>query len=489
MATLCFKQELFDFSMNDNLPSPKMPGSPPKVYSLLALSQSIRNLIHEKVGQQVFWLKAEIAQLKQAASGHYYLELVQERDGRRLASMQAVIWFLDFQQIHSKHGAELLKVLKQGQELVLKVSVDFHSVFGLKLLVKDLDMDFVLGELEKRKRLTLEKLRGDGLLDVQKKLKEPMVWQRIAVLSSEEAAAYQDFKEHLKQNEFGYRLQTVLFPVPVQGHAAADLIGSLLGKIPKEEFDLIVIIRGGGSRLDLDTFNDEGLARAIAAAQLPVHTGIGHESDLSVADMVAHKAHKTPTAVADYLLDRMLAFENSLQQIAALLHRRSKENLKFEDQNLLRFQEVLALKPLVTVQRKRGDLHQNASTLVRLSADAMHEAERFLNFFKQSLANLSPALIRMQKDRLEDLERTLNQQGQFRMEQAQRDLNALQERLELLKPQRTLERGYSITRKNQKGVLSIHDVKDGDRIETQVKDGSITSTIIKKEIYESGSEA
>lgn len=461
-----------------------MPAPPPKVYSLLALSQSIKNLIQEKVGQQVFWLKAEIAQIKQAASGHWYMELVQERNGLRLAAMQAVIWSMDFEHLQSKHGSEVLKILQQGQELVLKVSVDFHPVFGLKLLVKDLDMDFVLGELERRKRRTLENLQKEGYLLLQKQLAESLVWQRIAVLSSEEAAAYQDFKEHLKQNEFGYRLQTTLFPVPVQGQGAAALIAKQLSKIAVQEFDLVVIIRGGGSSLDLDAFNDEALARTIAQLPIAVHTGIGHESDISVADLVAQKAHKTPTAVADYLLDRMLAFENQLQQLAELLNRRSLDLLKLEEQSLLRFGEVLMLKPLNLVQANRGVLHQNASTLVRFSADAMYEAERYLNRFRQSLAAQAPNLLRLQKERLQDLEGRLNQQGQFKMEQAQRDLAGLKERLELLKPQRTLERGYSITRKGEKGIHSIKDLKSGDTIETELKDGQILSQIIKIEEHE-----
>lgn len=466
-----------------------MPSPPPKVYSLLALSQSIKNLIQEKVGQQLFWLKAEIAQIKQAASGHWYMELVQERDGLRLASMQAVIWSLDFEHLQSKHGQEVLKILQQGQELVLNVSVDFHPVFGLKLLVKDLDMDFVLGELERRKRRTLEKLQKEGFLVLQKEIPTSLVWQRVAVLSSGEAAAYQDFTEHLKQNEFGYRLQTTLFPVPVQGQVAAALIAKQLSKIPLEDFDLVVIIRGGGSSLDLDAFNDEGLARSIAQFELPVHTGIGHESDISVADLVAQKAHKTPTAVADYLLDCMLAFENRLQQVAELLNRKSLDILKFEDQNLLRFTEVLGLKPLVLVQRMRGELHQNASTLVRNSADALHDAEAYLTIFKQSLASSAPNLLRRQKERLKDLEARLNQQGQFKMEQAQRDLAALKERLELLKPERTLERGYSITRKGMKGIHSVEDLNEGDTIETELKDGRVQSKIIKTEVYEPGRES
>lgn len=451
----------------------------PKVYSLLALSQSIRNLINDKIGQQSFWLKAEIAQIKKAASGHYYLELVQERGGMRLASMQAVIWALDYDQILQKQGSEINALLKQGQELVLRVMVDYHPVFGLKLLIKDLDLNFVLGELEKRKRQTMEALKAAGFLELQKKLEEKIVWQRIAVFCSEEAAAYQDFIQHLKENEYGYRLQTDLYPVPVQGSAAADAMRKQLVKLPIEDYDMLAIIRGGGSALDLDCFNDEKLSKALAKFPLPVHSGIGHESDWTVLDMVAQKAHKTPTALADYLIDRMATFESDLKQMSELMHRRSMDCLKFEDQNLLRYYEVLQVLPSSQLQRQRGHIHNKAGLMVRLTADALREHDRSLNNFEMQLKDLSKHFIRRQKEQLEQSQKELNERGLKLMEKLQNDLSNLQQRLELLKPERTLERGYSITRKGSHSLRTVQGLQSGDQIKTQLKDGEIESTIIK----------
>lgn len=472
------------FSLSESLTSRAMAEKPAKVYSLLALSQSIRNLIYEKIGQQQFWLKAEIAQIKQAASGHWYLELVQEKAGMRLASMQAAVWSLDYEQILQKHGPEVNKILVQGQELVLKVMVDYHAIYGLKLIIKDLDLSFVLGELERRKRETLEKLKQAGLLQKQKDFKEKLVWQKIAVLSSEGAAAYQDFLQHLKENEFGYRLQSDLYPVPVQGAAAADKIRTVLEHLPHKNYDLVVIIRGGGSRLDLDCFNDEALAKTVANFPIPVQTGIGHESDWTVLDLVAFKAHKTPTAVADYLLDKMSAFEGALQQMAELLQRKSQDCLKFEDQSLLRFHEILNMIPISQVQKKRGDVHNVAGILVRETADALRKHERLIEAFTMHIKDLPRNLIRRQRDNLENLQKDLNLAGQRQMTRIQKDLHNLNERLELLKPERTLERGYSITRKGDKSIRSIKEVKEGELLKTQLKDGLLESKIIKVESHD-----
>lgn len=456
-----------------------MAQKPAKVYSLLALSQSISNLIQAKIGKERLWLKAEIAQIKIAASGHCYLELVQERNGQRLASMQAVIWALDFEHIQQKHGSEVRKLLSQGQELVVKVMLDYHAVYGLKLLIKDLDLNFVLGELERRKRATLESLKNEGLLQKQKGFEETLVWQRIAVLSSEGAAAYEDFIQHLKENEFGYRIQTELYPVPVQGAMAASKINACLKSIPIDQYDLIVIIRGGGSALDLDCFNDEELARTAANFPMPIQTGIGHESDWTVLDLVAYKAHKTPTALADHLLDKMSAFELKLKQMADLMQRIIQESLKLEDQKLLRYKENLQLLPINHIQRQRGKIHNTASLMVRLSADGLRSHERILEMFQMQIVDLPKNLIRRTKDQLKEFQSNLNRQGNWQMDRLHRDLVNLQERLELLKPERTLERGYSITRKGNASISSINQLQAGDTLETQLKDGLIESKIIK----------
>ncbi len=461
------------------VPSPPMSQPDSKVYTLLALSQSIRNLIQEKIGNRLFGLKAEIAQIKQAASGHWYLELVQERDGNRLASIQAVIWALDYEQILAKHGPEVSQLLKAGQELVMQVQVDYHPVYGLKLLIKDLDLSFMLGELEKRKRQTLERLKVEGLLDQQKELSPKMVFQNIAVLSSAEAAAYQDFVQHLKENEFGYRLQTDLYPVPVQGSGAASQISARLKQIPYEHYDLIVLIRGGGSKLDLDAFNDEELCRTVAEIPIPVHTGIGHESDWTVIDLTAQKAHKTPTALADYLLDKMAAFEGDLQQLAELLQHKCKDLIKLEDQILLSFREKLQLLPLSQIRRQRGEIHLSGGALVRLSAQGLRENERILERYQSQLKEQAPALIRRQREKLQDLNLQLSRDGEQQLQRIQKDLLNLSERLDLLRPERTLERGYSITRKGTKSLKTVEGLIEGDLLQTQLHDGQLESKIVK----------
>jgi len=453
----------------------------PKVYSLLALSQAIRNLLAERIGQQSFWLRAEIAQIKQAASGHWYMDLVQEKNHQRLASMSAVIWKLDYEAMIDKHGPDIKPLLIAGQELVLRVMVDYHPLYGLKLLIKDLDLSFVLGELERRKRETLDRLEKEGLLKKQKEIASSLVYQNIAVLCSEEAAAYQDFVQHLMQNEFGYRLQCDLYPVPVQGVAAADKIRAKLESLPIERYELVVIIRGGGSRLDLDAFNDEALARTAALFPLAIHTGIGHESDLSVLDIVAHKAHKTPTAVADYLLDKMQAFEGQLQQIATFLENKSKDILSLESERMHGFLEILRLLPLSQIRSSRGDIHQVASSMVRLSADGIRAYERHLEAIGHRLKEKPQIQLRREAEQLSRLQDRLNELGKIQLERMQKDLGHLVNRLELLKPERTLERGYSITRKDEKSVNSVLELKEDEVIETQVKDGRFSSRIIKIE--------
>ncbi len=464
-----------------------MSNSKTKVFRLQRLAQAIQGLFDRELGQESFWVKAEIAEKKRASSGHYYLNLVEEREGIRLASMSAVIWKIDFEYLQEKMPNDLESLLQQGQELVLKVLIDFHPNFGLKLIIKDIDLSFSLGELERRRQENLKTLESSGKIEQNRSIPELRVWQRIAVVSSPEAAALKDFYFHLKDNEFGYHFGIELFPSKVQGAQASEELRRALLKIDVRKFDCIALIRGGGSSLDLDAFNDLKLCETILELPLPVLSGIGHESDWTLVDRVAKSPHKTPTALADYLIDKMNHFEAQVGQLYQGIANNGIEQIRQEQLALKNYHQGLQAWPLSFVERERGKVQHRAGSLIRATADGLKEQEKALDRFSESLKNRPQYFIREKlTPALKQLEERIELLAKHQFDKRSAALAHLAENLNLLSPKQTLKRGYSITRKEGKSIVNPQLLQAGDQIETELEKGKIYSIVKEIQKHEKG---
>ena len=318
--------------------------------SLLELNQAIGNALSSNL-EPSYWIIAEIADIKVNQKGHCYLELVQKADEKILAKSRATIWAYEFRNISFRFEQITGKGLANGMKILINAVVQYHQVYGLSLNIRDIDPNFTLGEKARRRKEILDRLKSEGLFDRNKRLRLPIVPQRIAVISSPTAAGFGDFVHQLQDNAYGYSFKIKLFKAILQGEEAVFSISQAVERAGSmaEDFDLVVLVRGGGSQIDLDCFDSYEISAAIAQSKLPVITGIGHERDETIVDMVAHTRLKTPSAVGEFLVDGIMNFdaelENLLHQIkfryTAVIHREEKKLDNRKYQILQSFRELL----------------------------------------------------------------------------------------------------------------------------------------------------
>jgi exodeoxyribonuclease VII large subunit len=413
-----------------------------KVYTLEALITELKGVIKDSF-PDARWVTAEIAEVKENQKGHCYLQLVERKEEGIVAKVQANIWAYRYRELFQKFFTSTGEPLKVGMKVMLLVTVDFHEQYGLSLNIKDVEPSYTIGELALKRREIIDRLKRGGLLDKNKALMLPIAPQRIAVISSKQAAGYGDFIDQLTNNVNGYRFKVRLFQSLMQGDGAEASILEALGAILSSvsEFDLVVIIRGGGAALDLSCFDSYELAAAVAAFPLPVITGIGHEKDDTILDMVAHTRLKTPTAVAEFLISGLRAFEDRLLEI---------------------YQRLEA--------KTRGYLWNEQQRLERVSSRFIYSAKNFVSASRNRLDLL--------------YERLYRSSGHF-LEAHSLRLDKLEQALRLLSPENVLKRGYSITTHKGKAIKDISILRDGDEILTQLKDFQFKS-IYKAETKKGG---
>lgn len=404
------------------------------VYTLFDLNEYIRRVLSLNF-QQALWIEAELAEAGRSR-GHWYLDLVQKGPEEDVvAQAQAVLWANDYRRLRQTLGSALDAVLQAGLAIKMLVKVDFHERYGLKFVIQEIDPAWTLGQLELRRRQTLQTLRQLDLLARNRERPLPMVLQRVAVISSEMAAGYQDFQSHLAQNPFGYRYDCRFFAAAVQGkNAEPELIAALEAvRARQSDFDAVVILRGGGARLDLAAFDGLDLAKTVATLPLPVLTGIGHDSDESVLDLVSHTALKTPTAVADFLLQHNLSFEHKLVQLAAQVRLHGDHRL-----------QVCAL-----------DLDRAEASLQWGSRQRCQKSAQQLDFLETQLPLLSAQLL----------------------DRRRRDIDQAAALCAALDPQKALQRGYSITTHAGQLLRSTTQAPSGALLETRLADGVVVSVV------------
>ena len=285
-------------------------------YSLYELNEYIRRVMALNFAEPV-WINCEISSIKEVR-GNYYLDLVEQDEfGDIKAQISAAIWNRTYSFIKNKLGVLAKGVLSPGTHVLIKANVDFNERYGLKLIIEDIDPSYTIGKLELAKQQILERLRIEGVTETNKALRLPTVIKRIAVISSENAEGLKDFMKQLADNGYGYRYDITLYPSAMQGQNTEREVCQALDSINKNrsKYDVICIMRGGGSKIDLSFFDNFNIGYKVATSSLPVLTGIGHENDTSITDMMANLHLKTPTAVAAFIIDHTAQFESTIIEL------------------------------------------------------------------------------------------------------------------------------------------------------------------------------
>ena len=410
----------------------------PASLTLSELHQRIqRTLKQEFTGS--YWIIAEILELHVNRTGHCYLELIEkgEEHDNFLARAKGTIWASKYSMLRPFFEASTGLSFKSGIKLLFKASVEFHSLYGYSLNITDLDPNYTLGDLARKKQEVIKKIREEGVMEMNKELGFPLVPQRIAVISSETAAGFEDFQKSIQHNSDGFQFITRLFPAVMQGDEASVSMISALDAIYEViiSFDCVAILRGGGSKADMECFNDYDLAYYITQFPLPVITGIGHERDESVVDMVAARGLKTPTAAAEFLIEQLRSFEFRLTAL--------QENLSFHVKR--KVQENSAM-----LEKYMSDLGHLALEHLNRRAAFLHQVHQFMilgigNFFSRKSDYLT----------------------------------SLGKQQALIDPENILKRGYSITLIDGKAIKDVEEVKSGDLLETKLYKGVIQSKVEK----------
>jgi exodeoxyribonuclease VII large subunit len=406
--------------------------------SLSELLGQVKTALQKEFPSSI-WMVAEILELHENRTGHCYLELIEKssEDDSLLARAKGTIWASRYRMLKPFFEASTGTHLKSGIKLLCKVSVEYHPLYGLSLNITDMDPAYTLGDLARKKQEVITKLREEGVFDMNRELPFPLVPQRIALISSDTAAGYGDFMESIQHNTHGFHFHTTLFPAVMQGEQVPGSITAALDHIYEslDLYDCVVIIRGGGSKADLESFNAYDLAYYITQFPLPVITGIGHERDESVCDMVAHHGLKTPTAVAEFLVDQLLGFEFGLTAFYDRLN--------------------YAVKQIV---------QERSSKLDQFGNNMGHLIHRYLNQRIEQL-NVNSDLLRRETRAL------LTRQGD--------QLSLLEKRCELVDPVNILKRGYSMTLLDGKIISDLKQVKAGAQLESIIHQGKIYSEVKK----------
>lgn len=440
------------------------------------IRESTQNAFPEPV-----WVIAEILEMNVNRTGHCYMELVEKsaNDNSIVAKSRATIWSTRFNMVRSYFETTTGTKLEPGIKVLVKSAVTFHEIYGLSLNITDIDPKYTLGDIAVRKQEVINKLKASGVMDMNKELQLSEVPQHIAVISSETAAGYGDFIHSLLNNSYKFRFQVSFFPAIVQGEAAERSIISALENIYTTEtpFDAVVIIRGGGSKSDLDCFNGYDMALNIAQFPIPVLTGIGHDRDETIADIVAHQSLKTPTAVAEYLIDRIALFSDKLNRLQDRFEHTVKWIIQQEKLTLQQKETDMGYLQKLFLQRENEELARLSTIMVRLTGQLIKDARISLQNYSDKFSYLWRGLFERQKQEMELLKINKRRIITDRLRRNNEQLRSFERSLELLHPERVLARGYSITRFNGKAVKSIANLNHGASIETKIADGTILSTI------------
>lgn len=429
-----------------------------QTYSLYELTNTVQEAVCDALPDN-YWVTAEISELRVNASGHCYLELVEKsRSGNELvARARAMIWNNLYPSIKEYFEEETHQLLTSGIKVLVQVKVSFHPLYGFSLTITNINPSYTIGDLAVRRKEILRRLEEEGILDMNKELILTELPQRIAVISSDTAAGYGDFCNQLTGNPHNFRFNTQLFPAVMQGDRVEKSIIQALDHIGErmEDFDVVVIIRGGGATTDLAGFDSLALAENCAQFPLPIITGIGHERDDTVLDLISHTRVKTPTAAAEFLITRMEEAENRLLTAVTALADCVRQKMETEKANIDRYIHQLPLLFNMVRSRESSGLQQIDS--------------RLINSYKLYLSK--------EEYQLQTWEQNIKSQITTFLQNATSHLHLLEEKTKAANPACILRKGYTLTLKEGKIVKDKDALKQGDHITTRFVKGDVQSTV------------
>lgn len=426
--------------------------------SLYELNSMVRDVISMSLPDS-YWVEAELSEAREAYGGHCYMELIQKDEGSNtpIAKAHASCWRNRWLIIRPYFERVTGQRIHAGMKVLLKVHAQFHENYGFSWIVDDIDPNYTLGDMARKRMEIIQTLKDEGVFDLQKELVLPMFCQRIAVVSSASAAGYGDFCNQLADNGYGLQFHTALFAATMQGEGVEQSVIAALDRINAEyeNWDCVVIIRGGGATSDLSGFDTLALAENVANFPLPIITGIGHERDESVLDMISYQRVKTPTAAAAFLVNHLVEVLGRVEDAQETIVNYVKRRIQMERMRLERLSNgiptlfsLVKTKQDARLDRLMNDLKLNVQT-------QMATAQRKLEIIS---SNVQPILER----------KMLNETHRLQM---------LEQRIKAQDPELLLKRGYSITMKDGKSVRDASVLKPGDEIETRFAKGVKTSVV------------
>ena len=453
--------------------------------SLTELQLIIRDSLYLAL-PDFYWVMAEISELKENNAGHCYLELIEKQpdDKNVRARVKAIIWSNRYRFLKAFFRDSTGETLREGLKILVKIKIEYHELYGLSLIISDIDPAFTLGEMALKRQLIINKLEQEGVFSMNKDLIFPLVPQRIAVISSKNAAGYSDFMNHLKSNSFGYVFYTALIEASLQGTETEHAVMNALDRIALnlDFFDLVVIIRGGGSQTDLSWFDNYNIAYHITQFPLPVITGIGHEKDVSVTDMVAYMALKTPTAVADFIIGSVSETDNHIINLSSDIIEASRVVLE-KNRNRI---ETSAIKLFPLSRVLLSEIKEQLSSfLLEINNTGKKQISKATLIPANQASRLSSAVKSFISLKVNSLERNIQKlinTSVTLISGNKTGVNNMENKLELLNPENILRRGYSITTMNGIIIKDRAQVKEGDLIDTQLYDGLLNSKVMNKTI-------
>ena len=401
--------------------------------TLFELNRLVRETIECELPHE-YWVEAELSECRESR-GHCYMELIEkdEQTATPIAKARANCWAQKWVMIRPYFERATGQRLVAGMKVLLKVHPQFHEAYGFSWIVTDIDPTYTLGDMARKRQEIIRQLKEEGVFDLQKELTLPLFCQHIAVISSETAAGYGDFCNQLADNPYGFQFQTQLFPAIMQGEGVEGSIINALERIYNQPFDCVVIIRGGGATSDMSGFDTLALAEHVANFPIPIITGIGHDRDESILDMVSHTRVKTPTAAAALLIDHL--------------------------------KEVL-------------DTVNNAqNSITRLVQQKLSTLSAQLSSVSEAIPRLFSIVKTRQEAKIDALQQRLPMLIERRFLAENHRLQLMEEKLKALDPQLLLKRGYSITLHKGKAVKDASLLKEGDEIETLLEKGKLHSIV------------
>lgn len=426
--------------------------------TLYELNSLVREVIECEMPNE-YWVEAELSECRESR-GHCYMELIEkdEHTATPIAKASAKCWASKWMLVRPYFERTTGQRLHAGMKVLLKVYPQFHEAYGFSWIVTDIDPTYTLGDMARKRQEIIRQLKEEGVFDLQKELKLPVFCQRIAVISSETAAGYGDFCNQLADNPYGFKFQTWLFPAIMQGEGVEQSIIAALDRIfdyPVCNFDCVVIIRGGGATSDMSGFDTLALAENVANFPIPVITGIGHDRDESILDMVSHTRVKTPTAAAALLIDHLKQVLDAINNAQERITRYTSQKLSTLNFRLTTLQEILPKMFSTVKARQEARLDNLNGRMVAAIRETILARQSRINTFEERMPILLDRRLMTEKHRLQLIE----------------------EKAKSLDPTLLLSRGYSITLKDGKALRDARQLQTGDDIETRLANGTIHSTV------------